>query len=506
MLCVFAPCRSDGQWFGSPAADRARLAEITNTPVAPAPARAKLGPLTLVPPALELIWNSEIPFTFNDGPLWAGRGLNGWVAGGVSGATDTRHGSVRLVVAPLLAFSQNLPFPIFPGTAPDRSFYSSPFHGPGNSADLPLRFGDRHLLRIDPGASEIAFERRNARARLTAANDWWGPGVRNALVMSSHAAGVPRIEVSTIRPIPTRAGAVTIKAIAGALTESNFFDRQPNDYRSLSGAIVTLRPAFDSNFTVGLSRVVYAVIESPLIGPLAHSLDVLTRWEYIGGPGDTTASGSPRQRADQIAALFARWVFPEAGLEAYAEWARMDLPKSPGELLVAPHHSGGYTIGLQYAVPRGANVLRLQTEFTYVEQSRVFRDRPSHDFYAGRASSQGYTQRGQAIGAAIGPGGSSQWLALDHFAPRWHGGVFAGRIRWENDALYRQFAPNFMRHDVTVFGGARGSLRSAFTDVSAEITYGYRFNYLFQNGFASPGGVRTVDKRNLTLRLSATPR
>jgi hypothetical protein len=473
------------------------------TPATP----AKLGPVTLLMPVVDLRWNSNIPFSLNDGPLWAGRGWNAAVTGGGGAAVVTKHGSVRLLIAPTLVFSQNLPFPIFAGREPDRSPYSSPFHGSGSSADLPLRFGDRYLVRIDPGQSELTFERANVRARLTAANDWWGPGIRNALVMSNHAPGIPRLEVTTARPISTRAGWLTAKAIAGTLTESNFFDDQPNDYRSLSGAIVTLKPRFDSTLTFGFSRVVYGVIESPIIGPIAHSLDFLTSWEYVALPGDTSATGAPRQRADQISALFARWVFPEAGLETWAEWARMDLPRFPGELLIAPHHSGAWTLGVQYAVPRGGGaMLRLQTELTYLEQSTVFPHRPPHDFYTSRATFQGYTNRGQVIGAAIGPGGSSQWLAADYLARGWQGGAFAGRIRWENDALYREFVPNFLRHDVSVFAGIRGGVRAPRTDLSAELTFGYRYNYLFQNGFANPGGIRTVDKRNLSVRLSATPR
>ena len=151
-------------------------------------------------------------------------------------------------------------------------------------------------------------------------------------------------------------------------------------------------------------------------------------------------------------------------------------------------------------------MLRLQSEITYLEQSLVFPDRPLADFYQGYASPQGYTQRGQSIGAATGPGSSSQWIAVDYMPREWQAGVFVGRIRWDNDALYRQGAATFLRHDVSVFSGIRGGLRTRFTDLQSEITFARRYNYLFQNGFANPGGFRTVDINNVTLTLSATPR
>jgi hypothetical protein len=50
---------------------------------------------------------------------------------------------------------------------------------------------------------------------------------------------------------------------------------------------------------------------------------------------------------------------------------------------------------------------------------------------------RGFTSRGQPLGAAVGPGSQSQWAALDYVAPRWQAGLFAQRVRHQNDALYR---------------------------------------------------------------------
>src|SRR5688572_32980018 len=107
----------------------------------------------------------------------------------------------------------------------------------------------------------------------------------------------------------------------------------------------------------------------------------------------------------------------------------MDLPRNITELLTAAHHTGGWTFGFQWVQRKASESwLRLQSELTYLEQSRVFDDRPTPDFYSGQGSQQGYTQRGQVIGAAIGPGASSQWIAVDWLAPRWQLGGFGGRI------------------------------------------------------------------------------
>jgi len=504
------------QLVGSLAAERARLAEITgdtlqirgsrdiriaDLPFVNRIPRLAAVPVTVLRPEARLTWNSALPYSLNDGALWAGRGVNLSVNGGLALAQPYRGTVLRLVLAPTFFYSQNRPFQVFPNRTPGRSGYANPFHGPEASLDLPHRFGDRHLLGLDAGRSGFSIEWPAVVAGVTAESEWWGPGIRNAIVMSNNAAGVPRWFVKTARPIRSRFGALDAKLISGTLTQSLFFNQLEAENRTLSGVLIQLRPAFDSTLTLGFTRVVYAPIgpeASPFSLTLARSFDALLRWENLAGPG--------QQRSDQIGAVFARWIFPPSGFEVYAEWARMDLPRNATELLIAAHHTGGWTFGFQWAQQkRAGGYLRLQSELTYLEQSRVFPDRPSPDFYAGMASPQGYTQRGQVIGAAIGPGASSQFIALDWLVPAWQVGGYVGRVRWDNDAMYRQSPPTFWDHDVSIMAGLRGGWRAPFTDFSAELSFAKRYNYLFQNGIARPGG-RTVDVNNVTLALVATPR
>lgn len=530
-LHLIAAVPAAAQLPGSLAADRARLAEITrDSTVAahrgawllgdliPALARpiARSGAdFILLQPDFRVTWNSAIPFSLNDGGMWAGRGTSFTISGGVRADRSMKFGMLSLSVAPTIDYSQNLPYQIIPDGSAGRSGYASPFHRPGplSSADTPIRFGDRHILRIDPGQTALAVQTGRILAGVTAESEVWGPGIRNQLIMSANAPGIPRIFLSTSGPMRTRIGSVRAKLVSGTLTESLFFDTDAgNNNRSLSGLLLELTPAFDSTLTFGFERIVYTPIgpyASPFTTTLARSFDALLRWEYIAPPGDENPDGTPHQKSDQISALFARWIFPESGFEVYGEWARLDLPRSLTEVLTAGHHTLGYTLGFQWAQPkRKGSYLRLQSEFTNLEQSRVFADRPPPDFYAGRVSPQGYTQRGQVIGAAIGPGGSSQWVALDYIAPTWQFGWYAGRIRWENDALYRQPIPSLFMHDVTVLTGLRGARRTRWTDISLDATFGYRFNYLFQNGIPNPGGYafRTVDVRNFTISMAMTPR
>jgi hypothetical protein len=327
--------------------------------------------------------------------------------------------------------------------------------------------------------------------------------------MSNNSPGIPHLFLHPTHPIQTSIGSFDARLFIGTLTKSRFFDTlSAHDYRSLSAAIVTFRPSADSGLTLGLSRAVYGSIGSAG-GSIGHALDVITKWQPIAAPSDTLTNAAPR-RSDQITSLFARWAFPPNGFEVYGELARLDLPRSLRDWVSAPQHTLGYLLGTQVVRPTRLpqSVMRLHAELLNLEQSKVFSDRPPPDFYTGRATVQGYTQRGQVIGAASGPGSSSQWLAGDFIAATWEAGVFVGRTRWENDALYRLPAPRLTQHDVTILSGVRVGVRLRRMSALGELTIARRLNYLFQNEADVLGeeGAAATNIQNVTLNILLTAR
>jgi hypothetical protein len=505
-----APSRGMAQFPDDPAIDRRRVAELLGRE-APAPDSAKQPrPFALAPFRALLAWNSKLPYTLNDGSLWAGRGFNASVTGGVTWRTRAGALALEAVIAPTITWSENRPFFVFPYPAGDRSSFASPWHLGRESADLPLRFGESAFTTIDAGSSSLTVSAGPVAIGATTAPAWWGPALRNTLVLSSNAPGIPRAFVRTSRPLRTAIGGLEAELIAGTLTESRFFDRDAaNDYRGVSGVRVALRPAFDSGLTLGVSRVVYGPVASAG-GFAGHALDALTWWKPLALLSDSVPGGGSPQERDQVTSLFGRWVFPQAGSEVYAEWARQELPRSIREFLESPQHTQGYTIGLQSArkLTSRNSVVRVQAEVTDLRQNQVYLRRPPPDFYSGRATLQGWTQRGQLIGAGIGPGANSQWFATDWLAEDWQAGAFIGRIRWEDDALYRQPNVRFTRHDVSLLYGARGAWRGPGIDYGGSLTVQRRLNYLFQNETFNAGekGGNPVDVSNVSLTFTLTPR
>lgn len=453
-------------------------------------------------PAATLVWNSALPHAGNDGGMWAGRGVNLGLRIGVQAVA----GPLRVILAPEIFYEQNLDFQTIVSQGWSRSRFASPWHSQPESIDLPSRLGFHSVITPTWGQSSAEVSLGPVAAGLAAENLWWGPGIRNAILMSNNAAGIPQLFLRTPRPLRTPIGALEGRWMVGRLDESRYFDSiSSDDRRSISGLALVLRPALEPNLSLGVSRVVYGPTHNTLI-PLGSAFDV---FRSVGRPGQHPREDPATDPApDQIASLFARWVFPASGFEAYAEWARYEEPASLRDFLETPNHSQGYTLGAQWARPVGAaSIVRLQGELTYLEPSSTYRDRRVIPWYTSGAVVQGYTQRGQVIGASIGPGASSQWVAADLLAPSWRVGGFAGRIRWDNAAFYEVVPlPTFLAHDVTLLAGVRAGRSIGSFDVDAQLSLGSRFNYLFQNPSTDWDSSLAVDLRNYTFQLAVRPR
>lgn len=466
-----------------------------------------VGPrLTILGPDVHTVYNSALPFSLNDGPLWAGRGISNRVTMGAR----LRWRAVDLVLAPQFLFEANEAFQTFSYPDPNRPLardpLASPFHYPPGSMDLPQRPGTGARSYVDPGQSSLTIAAGAVAFGVATENIWWGPGIRNALLLSAQAPGVRHLFVRTARPLETKLGSIEGRWMVGRLDESDWFDRdRTNDHRSLSALAVVFTPSFDAGLAVGVARAVYAPAEDGAL-PLHAAWDV---FRDVGrpsaAPGDTLVAAGP----DQLLTLFARWVFPGSGFEFYGEWGRYEQPASVRDFLELPQHSRGWTAGLQYALPvalgrlGNGGTFRLETEITSLEPSTSYRVRPFGEWYASRRVPQGYTHKGQVLGAAIGPSGSSQWLALDIFANRWRAGVFGGRIRWENQAQYN-YLRELRRGDVTLWTGLRADADLGLLRVSAEYSPSVRLNYLFQSWYVEGDAERGVDIRNRTLKLTVS--
>ncbi|HEX6373476.1 MAG TPA: capsule assembly Wzi family protein [Longimicrobium sp.] len=472
---------------------------LLRSPSSMAPARAGTGAsMAVLAPEVLLAWNSRLPFSMLDGALWVGRGAATMVTAGV----DVQVGPVRLIAAPELVYSANAAFDtLLPPEwrQADPPVYYPDWQRSEHSIDLPFRMGGEAVSGVRAGQSSLTVRAGAVAFGAATENQWWGPGIRSALVLSNQAPGFGHLFVRTARPLRTPVGSVEARWVAGALRDSRWYAPAhggERGWRSFSGAAVVVSPS--SGLSLGVARSVYAPADGAM-DALSGGALVFTRWDQIGAIYEDPS--------EQITSLFGRLVMPDAGMEVYAEWARTRLPINFGDLLEAPEHSQGFTLGLQWLRPLRSGDLRIQAEHTYLEESPTFAWRQNGSWYASSQVPQGYTNEGQVLGSPVGPGGSGQWVAAEWLRGRGRAGVFLARVRWAQDAYYDQPGGfnRYLAYDVSMFGGVRAAWALRGVRLDAEYALEHRWNIFFQSD-----AVNFLDRkdairaRNHTLRLRFT--
>ena len=436
---------------------------------------APAGPARLEPveARLRMFVNTRHPVAQNDGAVWQGKGLTTALDVG----TGFAWRGLRVAIKPTLIHAQNSDFALAPVTVEGMPEYAYPWR----RIDLPQRFGPDPTWRIDPGQSEVRLSGFGVTGGFTTRSLWWGPGIRSAIVMSNNAAGVPHAFLGTRGPRDIGIGTLEVSWIWGRLKQSEWFDPAvANDRRFLTGLVVAYSPSFLSGLSLGVTRAFYgAVPEGGL--PLSDLFLVIqgVRKEGLVTPDNPTGD----DETDQLASLFGRWVLAESGFEVYGEWSRNDHSGSFEDFLLEPEHSQGYTLGLQKAVElSNGNRVALRGELTHLEREATFRLRPNPVYYSHHIVTQGYTHRGEVLGAGIGPGGIQQHVGMDLYAGWGRAGAFLQRRVHDNDAFYAWAAENgasFDRHDVSFDVGAHALAFLGDFDLGASLTFTRELNRYF---------------------------
>jgi hypothetical protein len=466
-----------------------------------------------IAPQLQLVTNSAIPYSRNDGGLWAGRGSSTRITGGLA----AKLGFLRIVIAPEILATQNDSFPprtdaVIPSPAipPNRSSFSYPWYANGPySIDMPLRFGDKSRGQLRPGQSSILADVGSLSFGFSTENEWWGPGIDNALILSNNAPGFPHLLLRSSRPLETVVGNVEFRWLVGGLSQSAFFDTATkNNSRSISTAVVAIRPRGLENLSIGLARSV--------VGSSSGWSEIPFRWLEVfhntghpndGAPYDSTLHPGGR---DQLYSMFARWVLPASGAEIYGEWGRLDFPRNLRDLLVQPNRGQAYTLGLQWTrqafTPTGRFHFRIEN--TSLEQSLAQRNRFAGVWYTSRRVLQGFTNEGEVLGAAVGPGSSGQAMEFNYLSRSGYFGLEFGRTRYNEDVHQASPMLEYLRwcsHDVGLQWGMHGALSGPVGTASMRFLFQNRLNAWFQSGYGCPRSDRMVDIRNTNFTLTFSP-
>jgi len=425
---------------------------------------------------LKLTYNSALPWGTNDGRLWAGRGLSGEVSG-LGG--ELTWGPLTATLAFAETFTANQWFATWPVTAPASSPYAYPWDP--QRIDWPQRLGDEWFFATDWGPSGLRLDLGAFTAGLSTENMWWGPAFKNPILMSNSGPGFPHLDLGLGRPVGIGIGTLEARLAWGVLTESPYFDTvSTNNHRLFTGLTLGVRPRWIPGLTLGLTRVLYTHWNDSL-----RAVDFVTVFQpFLKDQIATSTDPEGNDDRDQILSLVAHWILPESRFEAYVEWARNDHSRDLRDLILEPDHSQAYTLGFQQLLGSGRALVRLRGEWTHLGRAPTFQVRATPTFYQHHLVRQGYTERGQLIGAGIGPGSDSQHLAVDRYHARGRWGMFVQRVRYNDDAYYRMYGSPGGRdgHDVELTAGLSALRFVGSFDVGASVALSREINRYYQVG------------------------
>jgi hypothetical protein len=372
----------------------------------------------IVSPRSTTIFNSAFPFGYNDGPVWAGRGVTTAFQGGVS----ARYGRASVVIAPVVSYAQNAGFDLAETGYTGRLRFADP--GRPQFIDLPQRFGDGAVTRIDPGQSTARLDLPGVTLGVSTANQQWGPAVENPYLLGNNAPGFLHAFVGTSAPVNIWIGRIHGRAIWGKLDQSEYSPVEGSGSRRfMSGLVAVFTPRGIPGLELGGGRFFHTpwsdggLEARDFFGPLQS-------FYLVRNAGSQTQDSE-----NQLASLFARWVLPRSGLEVYGEFGKEDRNADFRDLLLEPEHNGGYLLGFRKAWALSpSHLIAFRGEAFNSQISHVVRTRNQSPPYFHASVRQGHTHRGQILGSAWGYGGGASVVAADYYHRHGRWSVNAARL------------------------------------------------------------------------------
>ena len=145
-------------------------------------------------------------------------------------------------------------------------------------------------------------------------------------------------------------------------------------------------------------------------------------------------------QTDQAAGVFLRWFWKDSNAEIYVDYNHNDSKQNIRDLLLDSDHSRAVTVGLQKVFKINSDNYLFSWEWTQMEQtaSRLLRNAGS--WYEHTYIYDGYTNKGEVLGAGIGPGSNSQYFSINRVRGKEKIGIAFEIIDQDNDFYHEAFA------------------------------------------------------------------
>ena len=474
----------------------------------------KHGTLKILPLNFLTEYSSHHPYSRNNGSMIPSRGYQQLTSFGFF----AELGPLSIQFKPENVYAENRDFKGFPD-----SHYPVIWarrYNLWNLIDLPERFGENPYKKSLFGQSSIRLNYNGISLGLSSENIWWGPSVRNSIMMSNQAQGFNHITFNTTRPMKTAIGNFEWQLVTGRLEGSGFKPPSPDqtfgstnlyvpkkdDWRYYQGLTFTYSPKWVEGLSLGFIRWVQMYSEFA-----TTNRDYFPVFDGIFRKNDRygLTSDSLEGERDQAAGIFGRWVWQDAKAEIYGELNYNDAKYNLRDLMLDSDHARAYTIGIHKVFQKNSTskIYEFSWEKTVMQQtsSRIIRDAGS--WYRHSQVRHGYTNNGEVLGAGIGPGSNSQYfeLAIRNKLDKYS--VAFEVIDQDNDFFIYAFeeAQDFRRYwkDFNVHFSVQKKLKNLWGRIN--VVYIRSLNYQWElEDFAEPYYHPGTDVNNLHVNLNLT--
>lgn len=397
------------------------------------------GIVQLLPFTWQQQFNTHHPYSLDDGAMIPAKGYQTLISGGVY----AQYGPLSIQLRPEYVFAENQNFQGFYKEQPDAVW--AEYYKWQNHIDTPEKFGDGNYQKLSWGQSSVRLTVGPVSLGISNENLWWGPGVRNSLVMSNNAPGFRHITLNTVKPIRTPIGSFEGQLICGRLEDSGFAPPDTNrtyngrklyvpkrtDWRYINGVVISYQPKWVPALFLGVTRT-FIVYYKDMEHTLKDYLPVITP---LAKKANYAENESPYPN-DERASFFIRWLWLKSHVELYTEYFREDHAFDLRDFIVQAEYSHAFLFGIRKLIPLKAHkdrFLQINLELTQLEQKSQDPGRHIKYDYTHIGVNQGYTNQGQLLGPGIGPGSNMQSLSVSLVEGLKTVGIEVERIVQNND-------------------------------------------------------------------------
>ncbi len=373
------------------------------------------GIFEILPITWQQQFNSDHPYGWNDGPMIPAKGYQTMISGGFY----FKYGPLSIQLRPEYVYAAN---PSFNGFASGHSQQEiSSYYYNHYQLDNPERFGNGAYNKAYWGQSSIKLTFGPISAGLSTENVWWGPGIRNSLILSNNAPGFAHITLNTAKPIKSPIGFFEGQILSGRLDATgipllpdatNGYVPNKKDWRYFTGFNINYHPKWVPQLAIGLTRTFNAYKSD--VTTMSAYIPFFTAYSKQSTVGLDQGTGDPFPR-DQYTSFYARWLFTKAQAEVYFEYGLNDNSYNIRDFIMSPEHSRAYIFGLRKLVPiagKSDQHILFSGEITQLSQSVDKLVRGAGSWYEHYQVNDGHTNQGQILGAGTGPGGNLQSVEI----------------------------------------------------------------------------------------------